>query len=1209
VAITAIVAVVAATLVLATQSPVAAASVNTVSAGSSHSCALFAEGSVKCWGENGSGQLGQGSTTDLGDGADEMGDNLDPIDLGTGRTATAFATGGDYTCAILDNGNVKCWGLGSAGQLGQGNDTTLGKAAGEMGDNLLAIDLGTGRTATAISATKKHTCALLDNGNVKCWGEGSSGRLGQGSTSDLGDGAGEMGDDLDPVDLGTGRTATAISAGDKHTCALLDNGNVKCWGEGSSGRLGQGSTSDLGDGAGEMGDNLDPVDLGTGRTATAISAGEKYTCALLDNGNVKCWGEGSFGRLGQGSVTTLGDGAGEMGDDLDPVDLGTGRTATAISTGHKHTCALLDNGNVKCWGLGSAGQLGQGNDTTLGKAAGEMGDNLLAIDLGTGRTATAISVGQNHTCALLDNGNVKCWGEGSSGRLGQGSSDDLGDGAGEMGDNLSVIELGAGFTLSTTTASVTEAGSTATFTVVLDTQPTSDVVLTVVSADTDEATVSPTPLTFTNGDWDTPQTVTVTGIDDSIDDGNQDTTITIAVDDDNSDNAFDGVADQTVTATTTDNDTDGYTLSTTTASVTEAGSTATFTVVLDTQPTSDVVLTVVSADTDEATVSPTPLTFTNANWNTPQTVTVTGIDDSVDDGDQDTTITIAVDDDNSDNAFDGVADQTVTATTTDNDTNGYTLSTTTASVTEAGSTATFTVVLDTQPLSDVVLTVVSADTDEATVSPTPLTFTNGDWDTPQTVTVTGIDDSIDDGDQDTTITIAVDDDNSDNAFDGVADQTVTATTTDNDTAAYTLSTTTASVTEAGSTATFTVVLDTQPTSDVVLTVVSADTDEATVSPTPLTFTNGDWDTPQTVTVTGIDDSIDDDNQDTTITIAVDDDNSDNTFDGVADQTVTATTTDNDTAAYTLSTTTASVTEAGSTATFTVVLDTQPLSDVVLTVVSADTGETTVSPATLTFTTANWDTTQTVTVTGVDDSIDDDNQDTTVTIAVDDDNSDNAFDGLADQTVTATTTDDDTVSTPGAPSAVLAVAGPQSALVTWEAPASDGGATVTTYQVDYSSDAAITWTTTATDATLSHTVEGLTAGGEYVFRVSATNSVGTGDASVASTTVTVGHSITVGYGDDLYAALLEAGDSIGDTSETFQRRAMAIADYYLDLLTYPDPIESAPDTSGPNTVTSTYTAAEYDDWVVGTATGFNVDETSGQYVASYLLVFLLTRVTR
>ena len=132
----------------------------------------------------------------------------------------------------------------------------------------------------------------------------------------------------------------------------------------------------------------------------------------------------------------------------------------------------------------------------------------------------------------------------------------------------------------------------------------------------------------------------------------------------------------------------------------------------------------------------------------------------------------------------------------------------------------------------------------------------------------------------------------------------------------------------------------------------------------------------------------------------------------------------------------------------------------------------------------------------------------------------------------------------------------------------------------------------------------------MFRVSATNSVGTGDTSVASTAVTVGYSITIGYDDDVYAALLEAGDAFGDTSESFQRRAIAITDFYLGLLTSPaDPIQSAPDTSGPNTVTSTYTAAEYDDWVVGTATGFAVDETGGQYMASYLLVFLLTRVTR
>jgi hypothetical protein len=115
--------------------------------------------------------------------------------------------------------------------------------------------------------------------------------------------------------------------------------------------------------------------------------------------------------------------------------------------------------------------------------------------------------------------------------------------------------------------------------------------------------------------------------------------------------------------------------------------------------------------------------------------------------------------------------------------------------------------------------------------------------------------------------------------------------------------------------------------------------------------------------------------------------------------------------------------------------------------------------------------------------------------------------------------------------------------------------------------------------------------------------------VASTAVTVGYSITIGYDDDVYAALLEAEDAFGDTSESFQRRAIAITDFYLGLLTSSaEPVQSTPDTNGPNTVTSTYTAAEYDDWVTGTATGFNVDETSGQYMASYLLVFLLTQVT-
>jgi alpha-tubulin suppressor-like RCC1 family protein len=175
-----------------------------------------------------------------------------------------------------------------------------------------------------------------------------------------------MGDSLPAVDLGTGRTAAAITAGGYHTCALLDNGQVKCWGYNAYGQLGLGNSGDRGDGSGEMGDSLPAVDLGTGRTATAITAGIEHTCAPLDNGQVKCWGLGFFGRLGLGDTDVRGDGPGEMGDSLPAVDLGTGRTAAAISTGNIHTCALLDNGQVKCWGYNAYGQLGLGNSVDRG---------------------------------------------------------------------------------------------------------------------------------------------------------------------------------------------------------------------------------------------------------------------------------------------------------------------------------------------------------------------------------------------------------------------------------------------------------------------------------------------------------------------------------------------------------------------------------------------------------------------------------------------------------------------------------------------------------------------------------------------------------------------------------------------------------------------------------------------------------------------------
>ena len=134
----------------------------------------------------------------------------------------------------------------------------------------------------------------------------------------------------------------------------------------------------MGDGSGEM-DVLPSIDLGTGRTATAIAAGDQHSCALLDNASVKCWGYNKYGQLGIGNTTYMGDNTGEMAV-LPTVNLGTGRTATAIVAGYDHTCALLDNASVKCWGKNAYGQLGIDNTTDMGKTSGSMAA-LPSIDL------------------------------------------------------------------------------------------------------------------------------------------------------------------------------------------------------------------------------------------------------------------------------------------------------------------------------------------------------------------------------------------------------------------------------------------------------------------------------------------------------------------------------------------------------------------------------------------------------------------------------------------------------------------------------------------------------------------------------------------------------------------------------------------------------------------------------------------------------------
>ncbi|MCY2988587.1 MAG: dockerin type I domain-containing protein, partial [Planctomycetota bacterium] len=496
-----------------------------------------------------------------------------------------------------------------------------------------------------------------------------------------------------------------------------------------------------------------------------------------------------------------------------------------------------------------------------------------------------------------------------------------------------------------------EAGTTDTFAVVLNRQPLSNVVLAVSSSDPGEATVDKATLTFTPSNWSQAQTVTVTGVDDLIVDGNQTTLITLAVDAAKSDDAWDALPNQTVSVVTTDNDLPGLTLSTTTVGVMEPNTKDTFTVVLARRPLADVVILVTASDATETTVDKATLRFTSSDWNLAQTVTIAAVDDLTGDGAVMSTVTLSVVGPDSDEAWNVMADRIVWVTTYDDDTPGFALSRATADVWEPTGTATFTVVLTRQPLTNVVFSVTASDATEATVDKALLTFRPADWNTAQTVTITAVDDSTVDGAVGSLVTVFVVAASSDNAFRDLPDQTVSVTTNDDDVPGFTLSKTTATVTEPNTTDTFAVVLTRQPLSDVVFSALASD--------------------------------------------------------GTEDQTVVVTTNDDDVPGFTLSKTTATVTEPNTTDTFTVVLTRQPLADVVFSVLASDATEATVDKATLTFTPANWNTTQTVTITAVDDSIVDGAVGSLVTVSVVDASSDSVFRPLADQTVSVTTNDDDT----------------------------------------------------------------------------------------------------------------------------------------------------------------------------------------------------------
>ncbi|MBK8170647.1 MAG: hypothetical protein IPK60_09950 [Sandaracinaceae bacterium] len=478
----------------------------------------------------------------------------------------------------------------------------------------------------------------------------------------------------------------------------------------------------------------------------------------------------------------------------------------------------------------------------------------------------------------------------------------------------------AGITVNPTTGLITtEAGGTATFTVVLNSQPTDNVEISFSSDVPLEGTVFPASVTFTNANWDEAQTITVTGVDDAVADGSRVYHIVTA-------NAVSGDLNysdrdvQDVTVTNSDNDSVGVTVTPSSGLTTsESGSFASFTLVLNSQPTANVTINLSSSDASEGTVSPASITFTMGNWMTPQSVTVTGADDLLADGDVlYAVVTSAAM--SADSAYNNFNPSDVTVTNTDNDMASIVVTPSTGLVTtEAGATATFTVVLGAQPMSTVTISLTSGDITEGTVSPASLMFTNLNWNLPQTVTVTGADDAIVDGDIAYSIVTgaAV---SGDAAYSGLGVSDVMLTNTDNDSASVTVTPTLGLVTsEAGGMATFTLVLTSQPTANVTISLTSSNLLEGTVSPASVTFMMGNWNVAQTVTVTGVDDALADGNIAYTITTgaAV---STDGAYSALAIADVAVTNNDNDAPGVTISPTAGLVTtEAGATATFTVVL--------------------------------------------------------------------------------------------------------------------------------------------------------------------------------------------------------------------------------------------------------------------------------------------------
>jgi len=330
--------------------------------------ARAADGSLRAWGTNSGGQLGDGTTTA----------RAAPSPTMAPMTAEEIVGGNVHTCARLADGTVSCWGTNSGGQLGVGPTASTPRPTPAAVPGLSGV--------VSIAAGPLHTCAVRGDGAVVCWGTNTTMQLGTGDTAAR--------PTPTPV-AGLSGTFVAVTAGLNHTCARRADGAVFCWGLNSSGQLGNGSTSGTTVGTGPS--------MVPGITAVEVSAGYLNTCARLGDGSVRCWGQNNFGQIGDGTTTNRPT----------PTAVRLPAPALELRVGAAFVCARLMTQAVHCWGYNTNGALGDGttaNRPTPAPVAGL-----------TDATALAVS-NSSHACARQAIGALRCWGYNRLGQVGDGSS-------------------------------------------------------------------------------------------------------------------------------------------------------------------------------------------------------------------------------------------------------------------------------------------------------------------------------------------------------------------------------------------------------------------------------------------------------------------------------------------------------------------------------------------------------------------------------------------------------------------------------------------------------------------------------------------------------------------------------------------------------------------------------------------------------------------